>query len=275
MDYDCRPNEDSFCQVTMIPKQFFLYFLMIFFLSCKHDKSPVDIIQKTISSIDTVRTIFYQQTLFRGNTKDTNKAKPSERTFYYERLKPDSLIGAKAHIYFYDSSYIYHEDIYDGNRLIRKHNEDSSARIFDLLKYPDLRKKPFWGKTTPYVIQYMLNYALKNKEYYLFEKEIDTIVNGEDCYCVKTILEKKALMPGFSKFIEDTNRVETMILFISKRNFYPQRMVLETYFLDNPGDIYFTDHHFYNIKFNQQFDSLLFFTSDEVVRGFNVEEMMP
>jgi len=229
----------------------------------------------TISSIDTINTIYYQQTQLRGNTENIEEVKQRERTFYYERLKSDSIIGAKGHIYFYDSSYVFHEDIYDGNKLIRKHNRDSSANVFDLLKYPDLRKKPFWGKTTPYMIQYMLKYALENKEQYIFELENDTVVNGIDCFSFKSILEGKALMPGFYKYTIDTTRVETMILFIDKQNFYPQRMRLEVYFVDNPDNIYFVDNTFYNLKFNLELNDSLFNTSGIVIKDFRINEIKP
>ena len=259
----------------MSHRKIYLYFLILLSTSCNQNIDPISIIQKTISSIDTITTIYYQQTLIMGNTENAKNVGPKERAFYYERLNSDSIIGAKAHIYFYDSNYVFHEDIYDGDRLIRKHNVDSSATIFDLIKYPVLRKKPFWGKTTPYTVQYMMKYALENKEHYIFELGNDTIINGVNCYCLKTILERKALMPGFNKITVDTNRVEAMVLFVDKMNYYPQVMRLETYFLDNPDDIYFTDHHFYNIKFNPELNDSLFITSDEIIKGYKIREIKP
>ena len=251
------------------------YFLLLLFVSCNQEKDPTEIIQNTISSIDTINTIYYRQTQLRGNTENIENLTQKERSFYYERLESDSIIGAKAHIYFFDSTYIFLEDIYDGNKLIRKHNRDSSARVYDLIKFPELRKKPFWGKTTPYVIQYMLNCAIKNKEFYTFELGKDTIVNEKDCYCLKTILRKKALVPGFHKFEIDTNRVETMILFIDKLSYYPQRIRMEVYFIDNPDNVYFADNAFYNIKFNLELNDSLFNTSEKVIKGFRIKEIKP
>ena len=255
----------------------FIYFcfLLLLFVSCKQEKDPIEIIKNTISSIDTIITINYRQTQLRGNTKNIENIAQKERIFYYERLKTDSIIGAKAHIYFFDSTYIFHEDIYDGNKLIRKHNRDSSVRVYDLIKYPELLKKPFWGKTTPYVIQYMLNYAIENKDSYTFEFGKDTIVNEINCYYLKTILREKALMPGFYTFEIDTNRVETMILFIDKFSYYPQRIRMEVYFIDNPDIVYFTDNTFYNIKFNRESNDSLFSTSEKVVEGFRINEIKP
>ena len=252
-----------------------LSLLLLSFVSCNQEEDPIKVIQNTINSIDTINTICYQQTQLIGNTENIENVKQKERTFYYERLKPDSIIGAKAHIYFFDSTYVFLEDIYDGNKLIRKRNRDSSARVFDLIKYPDLRKKPFWGKTTPYVIQYMLNQAIENKDFYTFELGKDTVINERVCYYLKTILRKKALMPGFYKFENDSNRVETMILFINKLNYYPQRIRMEAYFIDNPDNVYFTDNTFYNINFNPELNDSLFNTSDKVIKGFRINEIKP
>lgn len=251
------------------------FFLLILFMSCNQDRDPIKVIQNTINSIDTINTIYYQQTQLRGNTENIETVTQKERAFYYERLESDSIIGAKAHIYFFDSTYIFLEDIYDGNKLIRKHNRDSSARVYDLIKFPELRKKSFGGKTTPFVIQYMLNYSIENKEYYSFELGEDTMINGKDCYCLKTILEKKALIPGFYEFTIDTNRVETMILFIDKLSYYPQRIRMEVYFMDNPDNVYFTDNTFYNLKFNPELNDSLFNTLDQVVTGFRINEIKP
>jgi len=233
------------------------------------------VLQNTISSIDQINTIYYQQTQLRGNTKDIQSLVQKERTYYYERLLPDSIIGAKAHIYFFDSTYAFHEDIYNGDKLIRKHNRDSSARVFDLLKYPEFREKPFWGKTTPYVIQYMLRYALDNKDSYLFELGNDTIINQIDCYAVKSILRKKALMPGFYEFENDSTRVETMILFVDKSSYYPQRIRMEVYFIDKPETVYFTDNTFHKLKYNLKLNDSLFNTSDKVIKGFKIVEIEP
>ncbi len=261
--------------------RYIFYFLFIqsllslLLISCNHDKDPVIILQKTISSIDQINSIYYQQTQLRGNTENIENQVQKERTFYYERLLSDSIIGAKAHIYFFDSTYVILEDIYNGNKLIRKHYRDSSARVYDLIKYPEFRKKPFWGKTTPYVIQYMLNYALENKDSYLFELGKDTIINEIDCYSVKTTLRKKALMPGFHKFENDSTRVETMTLFIDKIGFYPQRIRMEVYFIDNADNVYFTDNTFHNMKFNLKLNDSLFNTSDDVIKGFRITEIEP
>lgn len=243
--------------------------------SCNQERDPIRIIQQTIQSIDTIHTISYDQLQLVGNTANSDQVKRKERKFFYERLRTDSIIGAKAHIYFFDDSAVFLEDIYDGNRLIRKMNRDSAARIFDLLKYPVLKKKPFWGKTTPWVIQYMIGYAIENQDHYLFELGADTLINNRLCYRLKTVLVKKALMPGFHTFENDTNRMETMHLFIDKLNFYPQRIRMEVYFIDQPAKVYFTDNTFYNIQFNMNLNDSLFNTSDELLQGFKIEEMMP
>lgn len=244
-------------------------------LSCNQERKPISIIQETINSIDTIETISYNQIQFRGNTENPEHVKLTERKFQYVRLKFDSIIGAKAHIYYYDSSSIFLEDIYDGNKLIRKRNRDSSAQVYDLLKYPNFKKKPFWGKTTPFVIQYMIKYAVENQDCYSFELGKDTIIGGSNCYYLKSVLKRKALMPGFHKFENDTNRVETMILYIDKLNYYPRRIRMEVYFIDEPDHIYFTDNTFFNLKFNLKLNDSLFNTAEKVIDGFRINEMKP
>lgn len=82
-------------------------------------------------------------------------------------------------------------------------------------------------------------------------------------------------MPGFHKFESDTNRVETMILFIDKLNYYPQRIRMEVYFIDKPDNIYFTDNTFFNLNFNIDLSDSLFSTSEKVIEGFRINEMKP
>jgi hypothetical protein len=122
-------------------------------------------------------------------------------------------------------------------------------------------------------MQYMIKYALENEDDYILESGNDTVIDEVDCYCVKTILDKKALMPGFYKSIIDTNRVETMILYIGKSDFYPRKMRLEVFFIDNPKIVYYTDNNFYNIEFNLKLNDSLFLTSNNIVKGFKINEI--
>jgi outer membrane lipoprotein-sorting protein len=243
--------------------------------SCNQKEKELLILQNTIASIDTIKTIYYSQKQLIGNTQDSAQVIEKYRQFYYKELPEDSIVGAKAHIYFYDEDFVFLEDIYDGDCLIRKHNRDSAARIYDLLKYPELKKKPFWGKTSPYVIRYMLQYAIQHEDSYTFELGNDTLLGEIDCYCVKTVLNGKALMPGFYQFQTDSNRVETMTLFIDKSNYYPQRVRLEVYFKDDKDKIYFTDNSFYNLEFNPVLSDSLFNTNRAIVKGFRINEIKP
>lgn len=121
----------------------------------------------------------------------------------------------------------------------------------------------------------MLKYTLENQDYYSFEIGQDTTVNDIDCFQLKTILIKKALMPGFYKFENDTNRMETMVLYVDKLNSFPQRIRMEVYFLDKPDNVYFTDNTFYNIKFDFDLNNSLFNTSEHVIEGCRIIEMKP
>jgi hypothetical protein len=252
-------------------------FALIFMLaSCQLAKSPIEIASQTTRSIDTIGSITYRQSLVRGITSGFEEPIPSIRDFYYEQLAGDSVIGAKAHIYYYDSNFVViHEDIYDGNRLIRTLKKDTTALVFDLLKYPEFRKKTFWSKLTPYTIRYMLNYAMQHKDHYKIVLGNDTTISGVVCYSLRTILEGGALIPGMNKMTLDTNRTETMYLFINKKNLYPQMVRMEIVFHSNPDKVYYSNHLFSNIRFNPILNDTLFNTSDEVTKGYKITERKP
>jgi hypothetical protein len=44
---------------------------------------------------------------------------------------------------------------------------------------------------------------------------------------------------------------------------------------DNPDRLFFTDHNFYDIKFNLFISDTLFDTSDKAVKGYNIIAMKP
>lgn len=243
--------------------------------ACNNNQKAKSIIRGTIDYIDNIKTVQYDQILVRGNTGSETENITTSRSFYFERLSADSIIGAKAHIDFFDGNIVFHEDIYNGKKLIRKHNADSTAQVYDLERYPALKKQHFWGKTTPWVIQYMLQYALDHERNYRFMLGIDTIINQKSCYTVKTILNGMALMPGYNEFEIDDNRVETMVLFVDKELLYPQAMRLETFFKHNTDLVYFTDHRFGNIRLNPELDSSLFSVSDTLLKGFEVKMLQP
>ena len=114
-----------------------IYFLtlIVFSASCNKVKEPVEIIKSAISVIDTIEAIIYKQTLIRTNPRNPEEIIQREREFYYKKLHTDSLIGAEAHISYFDNGFILYEDIYNGEILIRKNNRDSTALIYDLINY--------------------------------------------------------------------------------------------------------------------------------------------
>ncbi|MCB0824469.1 MAG: hypothetical protein KDC09_17360, partial [Bacteroidales bacterium] len=69
---------------------------------------------------------------------------------YFKRLPSDSIVGVQGHWYMYvnDRENVVFEDIYDGNRLIRKNNQDSIVSIYDLDKYSEFKRKHFWSHNT-------------------------------------------------------------------------------------------------------------------------------
>ena len=249
---------------------------MVSVISCNKTKNPIEIITSAISAIDTIETIIYKQTLIRTNPRNPEEVIQREREFYYKKLHSDSLIGAKAHIFYFDDSFILYEDIYDGERLIRKNNRDSSAILYDLIRYPEFLQKFFWGKNTPYTMQAMLRFIVKHKSDYQISFLSDTTINDRDCYTIKIILTDKTTRPGMNlEFTQDTGSVSTSYLYFSRLDYYPQKMRSEYVNNNNPDILLFTEHNFYDIKFNPFISDTLFDTSDKVVKVYDVEEMKP
>lgn len=126
-------------------KTFLIIINLIVFMSCNKSETAIDILSETINTIDTIETIYYKQDMSRTNPRNANDTIQRYREMYFKRLISDSIVGVKGHWYMYidDKENVIYEDIYDGDRLIRINNRDSVARIYDLVKYPDFKKKPF------------------------------------------------------------------------------------------------------------------------------------
>ena len=242
-------------------------------------EKPTGIIQKTIDNIDTIVTIYFKQDMVRTNPGDAEDTIYRYREMYMKRLIQDSVVGVKGHWYMYvdDNINTIYEDIYDGEKLIRKNNRDSTIRIFDLVKYPEFKDRPFWGHNTPFSMQYMFRYILKNKEYYEIERLNDTIFQHTDCFQILIRLENKESMPGYAYKLQDKPGSVSMIkLFIDKENYYPLRMLMENYTKNNPEQIYFTDQTYYDLKFNIKLDAFREFnTSNEVFGRYKITEVKP
>ena len=73
-------------------------------------------------------------------------------------------------MYSNDKVKVNFEDIFDGERLIRKNNRDSFARVYDLNKYPDFRKEHFWSHNTLFGMQHEFRFMLDNTDSYTFER---------------------------------------------------------------------------------------------------------
>jgi hypothetical protein len=249
-------------------------------VSCKNVETPADILQKTIDNIDTIETIYYKQNMVRTKPWNVKELAYSYEEMYYKRLIKDSIVGVKGHWYFYNNEKdkIVIEDIYDGKRLVRKDNLDSIATIYDLIKYPEFKEKPFWGHNTPYSMQYMFKYILENKEYYQIERRNDTTIQNIDCFQIRIRLENKEFMPGFAAKLEDKegNISTTILLCVSKINYYPIRMRFENYLTDNPGITFFTDQTYFDLRFNIRMDTTKQFgTADNLLSGYKINEMEP
>ncbi len=242
-------------------------------------EKPTEIIQKTIDNIDTIVTIYYKQDMARTNPRNVNDTIYRFREMYFKRLIQDSIVGVKGHWYMYvnDKINIIYEDIYDGEKLIRKNNRDSTAIIFGLIKYPEFKDSNFWGHNTPYSMQYMFRYILKNEKYYEIKRLNDTIFHHTDCFQILILLENKESMPGYAYKLHDKEGSCSMTkIFIDKANYYPVRMIMENFSKDKPEQIYFTDQTYYDLKFNMKMDTIREFnTSLEALERYITTEMKP
>lgn len=258
---------------------FLIIIVLIVLVSCNRSETANDILSKTIYTIDTIETIYYKQDMSRTNPQNTNETIQRYREMYFKKLISDSIVGVKGHWYMYvnDKENVIFEDIYDGDRLIRKNNRDSVARIYDLVKYPDFKKKPFWGHNTLYGMQYEFKYILKNLDSYSIGRLNDTIINEKNCFQIQVSLEDKITMPSFSIRLEDKKgNVSKTLYYIDKETYYPIKMMGESYSTDNPKQKYFIDQRYYDIKFNLTInENVLFNTLQESINGFEEIEMKP
>ncbi|MCB2220695.1 MAG: hypothetical protein KQI35_09885 [Bacteroidetes bacterium] len=252
---------------------------LIILSSCNKHETAVEILYATIKSIDTIETIYYKQDMSRSNPRKENDTIFSYREMYFKRLVSDSIVGVKGHwyMYFNDKENVTFEDIYDGNRLIRKNNRDSVARIYDLLKYPDFKKEHFWSHNTLYGMQYEFKYMLNHTDSYSIDRLNDTLIDSKNCYQILIRLDDKISMPGFSIEPEDNEgSISEIRYFIDKEINYPIRMKSEFYSTENPQQKTFIDQAYYDIKFNLAIDEHIEFnTADKSIRGFKKIEMKP
>lgn len=265
----------------MMKKNSFFYLLLSLsiLVSCNKTKTAIEILDKTISTIDTIETIYYKQDMSRTNPRNTDDTIKRHREMYFERLISDSIVGVKGHWYMYvnDKENVIFEDIYDGNKLIRKNNRDSVARIYDLVKYPGFKKKHFWSHNTLYGMQHEFKFIINNADAFVVSRLNDTILNNKACYQLKVLLEDKMTMPGFAIKLENhQGSISSTIYYIDKETFYPIRMKAENYSIDNPEKKLFIDQRYYDLKFNIIIDeNTQFNTLNESIIGYEKKEMKP
>ena len=257
----------------------YLLIAMIVLKSCNEKETTSEILLKTINKIDTIETIYYKQDMSRSNPQNINDTIFRFREMYFKRLINDSIVGVKGHWYMYvnDMENVIYEDIYDGNKLIRKNNRDSIARIYDFVKYPDFKRNHFWSHNTLYGMQYEFKHILDNRDLYTIERLNDTIIDHRDSYQVLVQLDNKMTMPGFATELkDDKGSISKTLYFIDKEKFYPNRIKGESYSIDNPEQKAFIEQRYYDIKFNISIDELVRFnTTNEAIKGYKVLEMKP
>ena len=241
-----------------------LLFALVVLSSCEKNETALEILNKTIESIDTIETIYYKQDMLRTNPRQINDTIFRYREIYLKRLIQDSIVGAAGHWYFYsdDKNQVNFEDIYDGNRLIRKNNRDSLAMLYDLIKFPEFKRIHFWSHNTLYGMQYSFKHMLENIDLYKIERLNDTILMNKHCFQIEIQLEDKITMPGFATKLENNEgSVSRTLYIIDKQNYYPIRMKAENYSTSNPENKFFIDQTYYDIKFNIEIDEHIQFNN--------------
>lgn len=263
-------------------KKYLIFFLLstaIVAISCNKKETADEILHKTVNTIDTIESVYYKQDMARTNPQHIQDTIYRYREIYLQRLKTDSVVGAKGHWYMYinDKEHVIYEDIYDGNKLIRKNNKDSAALLYDLKKYPEFKERHFWGHNTLYGMQYELKFMFANSDFYSLERINDTIIDGRNCYRVSVRLENKMTMPGFASKLEDNEgSISNTIFMIDKETYYPIRIKGENYSGDNPEEKVFIEQRYYDIRFNLSIDEeVQFNTSCDSTEGYDIKEILP
>lgn len=253
--------------------------VLVLFVSCNKNETAIDILSQAINTIDTIETIYYKQDMSRTNPQNPRDTIQRYREMYFKRLISDSIVGVQGHWYMYvnDKVNVIYEDIYNGNRLIRKNNRDSIARIYDLIKHPEFRENLRWGHNTLYGMQYEFKYIIDNSDLYSIVRLNDTIIDEKDCFQIQISLEDKITMPSFGVKLEDKiGNVSRTIYCIDKENYYPIRMKGESYSVDTPEQKLFIDQKYFDIRFNIELDEYKQFnTTDEAITEFERREMKP
>lgn len=256
-----------------------LSIVLIVLTSCIKKETVFGILQKTINTIDTIETIYYKQDMARTNPRNPDDTIFRYREMYFKRLFSDSIVGVKGHWYMYinDKENVIFEDIYDGKRLIRKNNRDSVVRIYDMVQYPEFKKKHFWSHNTLYGMQYEFKFILNNPDSYFVKRLNDTIIGNRKCYQIKVQLEDKMTMPGFAIKLEDNKgSISINKYFIDKETNYPLGISGELYSTDSSEQKMFIDQTYYDIKFNMEIiDDEQFNTFDKSIEVYEQIKMKP
>ena len=78
------------------------------------------------------------------------------------------------------------------------------------------------------------------------------------------------------KLEENIGTVSNTIYFIDKETFYPIKIKGESYSIENIEQKSFISQRYFDIIFNLEIDeNVMFNTSNEVINGFEIEEMKP
>jgi hypothetical protein len=123
-------------------------------------------------------------------------------------------------------------------------------------------------------MQAMLDFTLKNQNEYSIQLLNDTIIENIECFCIRTIIKDKTTIPGYNNdFTINSGYIETSYFYINKNNYYPQKMRLEISKTDDPKNISFTDHEFYDIRFNQKIEEDIFSVQQNSMKNYIIQNI--
>jgi hypothetical protein len=72
---------------------FLLVCVLLLMFSCRSGGDVKTILQKTVTSIDTIESIHYTQVMTRTNPRDLQDTLYRFRKMYFSRLRGDSIVG--------------------------------------------------------------------------------------------------------------------------------------------------------------------------------------
>ena len=251
--------------------------LVVLMASCGERHKAIRIMKKSIANLDTVETIYYKQLRSKNFVADPDFIRESSREYFIDRLRKDKLAGAKVHILYKVKDVVVNQDIYDGNKLIRKNNNYNYAAVYDFKKYPELKENNnYWNIYTPENTKRVLKALIKNKgEIDISMIQLDTAYTN-DFTAIRFVMDNLTVKPGTEKIIQDyPGYISTIDIYFDKKNYFPSKIRTEWFHKSDTAKVLFSDEFNYGMKFNYMIVDSMFHTRSYVLQGYEFGEMKP